>query len=109
MPVVTARDASLCGALVVDEEVLFEVGVDVTGQYYDPVHRTARNYEVLMSGEYDHLIERLQTISEDIADLGMDRLRSSINGEIENYGNEERQLGKARRAVEKAANELRRI
>ena len=62
-----------------------------------------------MSGEYDHLIERLQTISEDIADLGMDRLRSSINGEIENYGNEERQLGKARRAVEKAANELRRI
>lgn len=62
-----------------------------------------------MSGDYDHLIERLQVISEDIADLGMDRLRASINGDAENYGNEERQLGKARRAVEKAANELRRI
>lgn len=62
-----------------------------------------------MSGEYDHLIERLQVISEDIADLGMERLRASITGDEENYGTEERQLGKARRAVEKAANELRRI
>ncbi len=62
-----------------------------------------------MSGDYDQLIERLQIISEDIADLGMARLRESITGDAENYGKEERQLGKARRAVEKAANELRRI
>jgi len=62
-----------------------------------------------MTGTYDHLIERLDSIGEEIADLGMDRLRSSIEGDIENYGNEERQLGKARRAVDKAANELRRI
>ena len=62
-----------------------------------------------MSESYDHLIERLESISEEIADLGMDRLRASLEGEAESYGTEERQLGKARRAVEKAANELRRI
>ena len=62
-----------------------------------------------MTGTYDHLIERLESIGEEISDLGMDLLRSSIEGEVENYGNEERQLGKARRAVAKAANELRRI
>ena len=62
-----------------------------------------------MTGAYDHLIERLESIAEEIADLGMDRLRESIDGEIERYGQEERQLGKARRAVEKAAGELRRI
>ncbi len=62
-----------------------------------------------MTGTYDHLIERLESIGEEIADLGMDRLRASIEGEAETYGNEERQLGKARRAIEKAANELRRI
>lgn len=62
-----------------------------------------------MTGTYDHLIERLESISEEVADLGMDRLRASIEGEAETYGNEERQLGKARRAIEKAANELRRI
>jgi len=62
-----------------------------------------------MSGTYDHLIERLESLGEELADLGMDRLRSSLDGEVENYGQEERQLGKARRAVQKAANELRRI
>ncbi len=62
-----------------------------------------------MSGTYDHLVERLEAIGEEIADLGMDRLRSSLDGSAELYGNEERQLGKARRAVEKAAHELRSI
>lgn len=62
-----------------------------------------------MSGTYDHLVERLESIGEEIADLGMERLRASLNGEVELYGDEERQLGKARRAVAKAANELRRI
>jgi len=62
-----------------------------------------------MTGTYDHLIERLDSIAEEIADLGMDQLRASIEGDAENYGNEERQLGKARRAITKAANELRKI
>lgn len=60
-----------------------------------------------MSGPYDDLIARLESISEEISDLGMERLRASIETDAELYGKEERQLGKARRAVEKAAGELR--
>ena len=60
-----------------------------------------------MTGTYDHLIERLESIGEELADLGMERLRESIDGQVENYGDEERRIGKARRAVEKAINELR--
>jgi hypothetical protein len=71
--------------------------------------RDSGKKESSMNGEYDQMIERLETIAEDIADLGMERTRASINGDAENYGTEERQLGKARRAVQKAANELRRI
>jgi len=62
-----------------------------------------------MNGSYDDIIERLETIAEEIADRGMTLLRDSIEGDAEQYGQEERQLGKARRAVAKAAGELRAI
>ncbi|MFT7473143.1 MAG: hypothetical protein ACI81L_000054 [Verrucomicrobiales bacterium] len=60
-----------------------------------------------MTGTYDDLIERLESIGEELADRGIERLRSSIDGQVENYGDEERRIGKARRAVEKAVHELR--
>lgn len=62
-----------------------------------------------MNGSYDDIIDRLETIAEEIADRGMTVLRDSIEGDAEKYGREERQLGKARRAVAKAAGELRAI
>jgi hypothetical protein len=59
-----------------------------------------------MAGEFDDIRTRLQGISEELADLAIDRLRESID----NGGNElpvdERRLTRARRAVEKAVHLL---
>ena len=59
-----------------------------------------------MRDDLDHLRERLEGISEELADLAIDRLRSAVDGN-EGAAAEERRLTRARRAVEKAAGLLR--
>ena len=58
-----------------------------------------------MSGDVDHVRERLEGIAEDLADLAIDRLRAAVDGD-EGAAAEERRITRARRAVEKAANLL---
>ena len=55
-----------------------------------------------MSADYTDLRQRLEGLAEEIADLALDRLRESIEGENENAEADERRLARARRAVEKA-------
>ena len=62
-----------------------------------------------MTDAYEDLVSKLETISEDIADRGMTRLREAIEDGEADGGNEERQLAKARRAVEKAIRDLHAI
>lgn len=60
-----------------------------------------------MAGEFDDIRERLEAIAEELADLGMERLRESIDAGGHELPVDERRLAKARRAVEKAAFVLR--
>ena len=55
-----------------------------------------------MAGEFDDLRARLQAISEELADLGMERLKESIDAGGNELPVDERRLARARRAVEKA-------
>jgi hypothetical protein len=55
-----------------------------------------------MAGEFDDIRRRLQTISEELADLAIDRLRESIDAGGTELPVDERRLTRARRAVEKA-------
>lgn len=55
-----------------------------------------------MAGEFDDLRARLQVISEELADLGMERLKQSIDAGGDELPVDERRLARARRAVEKA-------
>lgn len=60
-----------------------------------------------MAGEFDDIRERLEAIAEELTDLGMQRLRDSIDAGGHELPIDERRLAKARRAVEKAAYVLR--
>ena len=60
-----------------------------------------------MAGEFDDIRERLQAISEELADLALARLRDSIDAGGGELPVDERRLSRARRAVEKAAAILR--
>jgi len=62
-----------------------------------------------MSDAYDDVISRLETIQEDLTDRGMTRLREAIESGQANGGPEEKQIMKARRAVEKAIRDLQAI
>lgn len=56
-----------------------------------------------MAGEFDDIRKRLDAIAEELADLGLERLRESIdNGGVE-LPVDERRLARARRAVLRAA------
>lgn len=59
-----------------------------------------------MAGEFDDIRNRLERIAEELADLGMQRLRESIDAGGHELPVDERRLAKARRAVEKAAHVL---
>ena len=52
-----------------------------------------------MAGEFDHIRERLDGIAEELADLGMQRLRESIDAGGHELPVDERRFAKARRAV----------
>jgi hypothetical protein len=56
-----------------------------------------------MAGEFQEIRERLQAISEELADLAIQRLRESIDAGGSELPVDERRLTRARRAVEKAA------
>lgn len=60
-----------------------------------------------MAGEFDDLRRRLETISEELADLAIDRLRESIDAGGNELPVDERRLTRARRAVERAIGILR--
>jgi len=55
-----------------------------------------------MADEFDDIRERLRSISDELADLTIVRLRESIDAGGDELPVDERRLAKARRAVEKA-------
>ena len=59
-----------------------------------------------MSGEFDEIRSRLETIAEELGDLAIQRLRESIDAGGDELPVDERRLTRARRAVEKAAHLL---
>ncbi len=59
-----------------------------------------------MAGEFDDIRKRLEGISEELADLAMERLRESIDAGGNELPIDERRLTRARRAVDKAAHLL---
>lgn len=60
-----------------------------------------------MSGEFDEIRGRLETIAEELADLAIVRLRESIDAGGHELPVDEKRLTRARRAVEKAITILR--
>lgn len=60
-----------------------------------------------MAGEFDDIRQRLEAISEELADLAIQRLRESIDVGGHELPIDEKRLTRARRAVEKAASILR--
>ncbi len=56
-----------------------------------------------MAGEFDDIRRRLEVISEELTDLGITRLRESIDAGGTELPVDERRLARARRAVDKAA------
>ena len=59
-----------------------------------------------MAGEFDDIRRRLEGIADELADLGMVRLRESIDAGGDELPVDERRLARARRAVLKAAEVL---
>lgn len=59
-----------------------------------------------MAGEFDQIRDRLLGISEELADLAIERLQASIDAGGDELPVDERRLTRARRAVEKAASIL---
>jgi len=55
-----------------------------------------------MAGEFSDIRSRLDAISEELADLAIQRLRESIDAGGQELPVDERRLTRARRAVEKA-------
>lgn len=58
--------------------------------------------DVDMSGEFDDIRQRLESIVEELADLAIIRLRESIDSGGHELPVDEKRLTRARRAVEKA-------
>jgi hypothetical protein len=56
-----------------------------------------------VSGEFEDIRRRLESISEELADLAIARLRESIDAGGGELPVDERRLTRARRAVDKAA------
>jgi hypothetical protein len=60
-----------------------------------------------VAGEFDDIRQRLEGISEELADLAIQRLRESIDAGGTELPVDERRLTRARRAVDKAVGLLR--
>ncbi len=62
-----------------------------------------------MSGDYSSLVDRLESIADDLDQLAFDRLREAVaDGEVTRPADDKR-LMQARRAIQKAANVLRQL
>jgi hypothetical protein len=59
-----------------------------------------------MAGEFDDIRRRLEAIAEELADLGLERLRESVDAGGVELPVDERRLARARRAVIRAAEVL---
>ena len=55
-----------------------------------------------MAGEFDDIRSRLESISEELADLSIQRLKESIDAGGDELPVDEKRIARARRAVEKA-------
>ena len=64
------------------------------------------NHEYDDTEGYDDIVARLHSIAEELSDRGMDQLRRSIEEDGNTYDDEQKRIGKARRAIEKAAHLL---
>lgn len=64
-------------------------------------------HHLSMAGEFDDIRIRLETISEELADLAIGRLLASIDAGGTELPVDEKRLTRARRAVEKAVAILR--
>ena len=62
-----------------------------------------------MPGDLEDLRQRLESISAEIGDLALDRLRAAIDGADGDPAAQERRLTRARRAVDKACGLLREV
>lgn len=62
-----------------------------------------------MSARYDDLADRLSSLSEEIADLAIDELRTALRSGQPGRPTSEKKLTQARRAVEKAVSLLRSV
>ena len=60
-----------------------------------------------MAGEFDDIRVRLEAVSEELADLAIQRLRESIDAGGNELPVDERRMTRARRAVERAVAILR--
>lgn len=60
-----------------------------------------------MAGEFDDICRRLEEISEELADLAIQRLRDSIDAGGTELPIDEKRLTRARRSVEKAIHLIR--
>ena len=60
-----------------------------------------------MAGEFEEIRTRLEAISEELADLAIQRLRESIDAGGHELPVDEKRLTRARRAVDKAIGILR--
>ena len=60
-----------------------------------------------MAGEFDDIRHRLEGISEELADLAIERLKESIDAGGHELPVDEKRLTRARRAVDKAVALLR--
>ena len=62
-----------------------------------------------MSGDYGHLVERLESVAADLDEMAFDRLREAVaDGEVTRPA-DDKKLMQARRAIEKAAAVLRQL
>ena len=59
-----------------------------------------------MTGDFDEIVQQLQGIEERLRDLAYDRLRSAAEDGDAEAAAEERRIGTARRAVERALRAL---
>jgi hypothetical protein len=77
------------------------------GGHRGHVGTPARCHAASVAGEFDDIRQRLEAISEELADLAIARLRDSIDAGGTELPVDERRLTRARRAVEKAIGILR--
>ena len=85
--------------LVVEGDPLMEVRGDLA--HADGRYKATATVR-LMAGDFDEIRSRLESISEELADLAILRLRESIDAGSTEYPVDEKRLTRARRAVEKA-------